>query len=328
MDQADVSALLTELESEAQNALGEPGEVTRRIARLRLVGQETSIEVPVTNELSEAFKDHFKRLYGYAPDPSRAIEVESLRVVVASAEPTHPEPTRPRSSATLPLRRRIEGGLIVEAFSVTVVRDDWTEETAESGALILRQTQSLPSPPLPLGEGGQGGEVPGALELFTRRFESVATEMGEALRRTALSVNVKERLDYSCALLGPSGELVATAAHIPVHLGALGVCVRELIRAKAFVGEQPIIVNHPAFGGSHLPDVTVVSPVYDGGVLLGFVASRAHHAEIGGTRPGSMPPGAKDARRGRCGDPPHALGQGDTHRASHPSPLPHPRPRR
>ena len=188
--------------------------------------------------------------------------------------------------------------MIVEAHSVTVVRPGWSEETSESGALILRQT----TPPLPLGEGGIA-----ALELFTRRFESVATEMGEVLRRTALSVNIKERLDYSCALLGPDGSLVATAAHIPVHLGALGVCVRELIRANAFVGEQPIIVNHPAFGGSHLPDVTVVSPVYSSsleqgrgqgmgsgkGNLLGYVASRAHHAEIGGTRPGSMPPGAR-----------------------------------
>nr|WP_246385799.1 hydantoinase B/oxoprolinase family protein [Armatimonas rosea] len=288
LDQTDLPALLTGLESEALTALGEPGEVTRRIARLRLVGQETPLEVPVIPALADEFQRHFTQLYGYAPDPSRAIELESLRVVVAAArtEPTQPEPTRPRSSATLPLRRRVEGGLIVEAFSVTVVREGWTETTSESGALVLQHS----SPPL--GGGREEDEV-GALELFTRRFESVATEMGEALRRTALSVNVKERLDYSCALLGPDGDLVATAAHIPVHLGALGVCVRELIRAKAFVGEQPILVNHPAFGGSHLPDITVVTPVYDCGVLLGYVASRAHHAELGGTRPGSMPPGAR-----------------------------------
>ena len=292
LDKTDVSALLTELETEARNALGELSEVTRRIARLRLVGQETPLEVPATSALSEAFQEHFKRLYGYAPDPSRAIEVESLRVVVAETrpEPTRPEPTqlsvRPSLQATLPLRRRVEGGLIVEAFSVTVMREGWTETTSESGALMLQHSSPTPN------QGREAEEVV-ALELFTRRFESIATEMGEALRRTALSVNVKERLDYSCALLGPSGDLVATAAHIPVHLGALGGCVRELIRAKAFVGEQPIIVNHPAFGGSHLPDVTVISPVYDSEVLLGFVASRAHHAEIGGTRPGSMPPGAK-----------------------------------
>ncbi|WP_309709543.1 hydantoinase B/oxoprolinase family protein [Armatimonas sp.] len=297
LTQTDVSAILAELETEALNALGEAGEVTRRIARLRLLGQETPLEVPVISALADAFCEHFTQLYGYAPDPSRAIELESLRVVVAR---THPASLVPRS-ATLPLRRRVEGGLIVEAFSVTVVRDGWTETTSESGALILHQKTPLLSR---YREEGQGEEGVGALELFTRRFESVATEMGEALRRTALSVNVKERLDYSCALLGPSGNLVATAAHIPVHLGALGVCVRELIRADAFVGEQPIIVNHPAFGGSHLPDVTVVSPVYSpsfvegrgqgmGSGLLGYVASRAHHAEIGGTRPGSMPPGAK-----------------------------------
>lgn len=135
------------------------------------------------------------------------------------------------------------------------------------------------------------------LELFTHRFAAVARQMGEMLRRTAISTNVKERLDFSCALLDADGELVVNAPHIPVHLGALGLCVRRLRETIAMGPGDVIVTNHPAFGGSHLPDVTVVTPVHEeagtGGGLLGYVASRAHHAEIGGIRPGSMPPGAR-----------------------------------
>ncbi len=131
------------------------------------------------------------------------------------------------------------------------------------------------------------------LELFTQRFAAVARDMGEQLRRTAVSTNVKERLDFSCALLDPDGSLVANAPHIPVHLGALGLCVRELQKAVKFSPGDAVVTNHPAFGGSHLPDVTLVSAVFDDdGEILGYVANRAHHAEIGGSRPGSMPPDA------------------------------------
>ncbi|HVS02574.1 MAG TPA: hydantoinase B/oxoprolinase family protein [Thermoanaerobaculia bacterium] len=147
-------------------------------------------------------------------------------------------------------------------------------------------------------------------ELFTHRFTALAREMGERLRRTAVSTNVKERLDFSCALLDAEGRLVVNAPHIPVHLGALGLCVRRVMSVLPLAPGEVAVTNHPAFGGSHLPDVTVIAPVYEGGVmggrraspqtggdrappLLGWVASRAHHAEIGGTRPGSMPPGAR-----------------------------------
>jgi len=129
------------------------------------------------------------------------------------------------------------------------------------------------------------------LELFTNRFRSVAADMGEMLRRTAVSTNIKERLDFSCALLDAAGELVVNAPHMPVHLGALGLCVRSLMSAVSFAPGDVVITNHPAFGGSHLPDITVVTPVFlPAGELLGYVANRAHHAEIGGAAPGSMPP--------------------------------------
>lgn len=131
------------------------------------------------------------------------------------------------------------------------------------------------------------------LELFTHRFAALARQMGEMLQRTAVSTNVKERLDFSCGLLDAAGGLVVNAPHIPVHLGALGLCVRTVARQLALEPGDVAVTNHPAFGGSHLPDVTVITPVFDEGCLLGYVASRAHHAELGGTRPGSMPPGAR-----------------------------------
>ncbi len=128
--------------------------------------------------------------------------------------------------------------------------------------------------------------------LFSGRFGAVATEMGELLRRMSFSTNVKERLDFSCALLDPLGRLLVNAPHIPVHLGALGLCVRSVVERLPLVAGDVVITNHPGFGGSHLPDVTVFGPIHHKGTLIGYAASRAHHAEFGGLRPGSMPPSA------------------------------------
>jgi 5-oxoprolinase (ATP-hydrolysing) len=118
--------------------------------------------------------------------------------------------------------------------------------------------------------------------------------MGALLQRTAISTNIRERLDYSCAVLDAEGRLISSAPHIPVHLGALGLCVRESVKAVAAGVGDTLITNHPAFGGSHLPDVTLITTVHgEDGSLLGYVANRAHHAEIGGMTPGSMPAGAR-----------------------------------
>lgn len=131
------------------------------------------------------------------------------------------------------------------------------------------------------------------LALFTHRFAAIAGEMGEMLQRTALSTNVRDRLDFSCALLDPQARLVVNAPHIPVHLGALGLCVRQVRKALELRPGDTVVTNHPGFGGSHLPDVTVITPVFAGEALLGYVANRCHHAEIGGSRSGSMPPSAR-----------------------------------
>ncbi|KAH0632322.1 hypothetical protein KY284_035108 [Solanum tuberosum] len=133
------------------------------------------------------------------------------------------------------------------------------------------------------------------LSIFNNRFMGIAEQMGRTLQRTSISTNIKERLDFSCALFGPDGGLVANAPHVPVHLGAMSSTVRWQLKYwgdKLNEGDV-LVTNHPSAGGSHLPDITVITPVFNKGRLIFFVASRGHHAEIGGITPGSMPPFSK-----------------------------------
>jgi len=196
--------------------------------------------------------------------------------------------------------------LIVEERTTTVVEPGWEAARDDAGAIVLRRTGD---------ETGAGiGERPRMIrrELLANRFDAIAEEMGEMLQRTALSTNVKERRDFSCALLDPEGRLVVSAPHIPVHLGAMGLCVRALIAHRELAPGDVVVTNHPAFGGSHLPDVTVVMPVDDeAGVRLGYAAARAHHAEIGGLRPGSMSPEARTLAEEGVVIPPTLIGRGD-----------------
>ncbi|KAD4384817.1 hypothetical protein R6Q59_011033 [Mikania micrantha] len=134
------------------------------------------------------------------------------------------------------------------------------------------------------------------LSIFNHRFMGIAEQMGRTLQRTSISTNIKERLDFSCALFDPDGGLVANAPHVPVHLGAMSSTVQwQLEYWGDNLNEGDVLVtNHPCSGGSHLPDITVITPVFDSGKLVFFVASRGHHAEIGGITPGSMPPFSKN----------------------------------
>lgn len=133
------------------------------------------------------------------------------------------------------------------------------------------------------------------LSIFNHRFMGIAEQMGRTLQRTSISTNIKERLDFSCALFGPDGGLVANAPHVPVHLGAMSstVCWQLKYWGENLHEGDVLVTNHPRAGGSHLPDITVITPVFDNGKLIFFVASRGHHAEIGGITPGSMPPFSK-----------------------------------
>jgi len=134
------------------------------------------------------------------------------------------------------------------------------------------------------------------LSVFAHRFMAIAEQMGRALQKTSVSTNVKERLDYSCALFDAEGGLVANAPHLPVHLGSMSTCVRtqaDLWRGKLKKGDV-LVSNHPMYGGTHLPDITVITPAFSSNQIVFYVASRAHHADIGGILPGSMPPHSRD----------------------------------
>ncbi|QPG74197.1 hypothetical protein FOA43_001521 [Brettanomyces nanus] len=137
---------------------------------------------------------------------------------------------------------------------------------------------------------------PVLLSIFSHRFMDIAEQMGNSLQKTSVSVNVKERLDFSCALFDAEGNLVANAPHVPVHLGSMATCIvaqAEIWKGKLKPGDV-LITNHPSAGGTHLPDITVVTPAFDKGEIIFYVAARAHHADIGGMLPGSMPPNSKE----------------------------------
>ncbi len=347
LEEADAEAVrgwLRELEAEARAAVEGEGvpaaEVVarRRIANLRYVGQESTLAVEAGEEtgLREAFEARYREVYGHRPE-DRPIELESLRVIASSRpeEEEIPETPEPYAAAAAGATRAWLGGgwrdvpvfdraslrpgarlagpaLVFERHSATVVESGWEAAVDGSGALVLvvgnRTSRSVPVP-------CRLSPVPSSVEeeLFTNRFRALVGEMGEQLRRTALSTNVKERLDFSCALLDAEAELVVNAPHIPVHLGALGLCVRRVREAIPLRPGDAVVTNHPAFGGSHLPDVTVITPVFDEAErLLGYVASRAHHAEIGGSRPGSMPPDAASlAEEGVVVPPTYLLERGE-----------------
>ncbi len=174
--------------------------------------------------------------------------------------------------------------LILSESSTLFIEEGWTFVLDKNNNGIIRFANYKRN------EKAKGEEA--RLELFTNRFTAIAEEMGTLLQRTSFSVNVKERLDFSCALLDRDGNLVVNAPHIPVHLGSMGVCVRSVMKEISTKDGDVIITNHPAYGGSHLPDITLIKPVFFKKALIGFVANRAHHAEVGGIRPGSMPSNA------------------------------------
>ena len=184
--------------------------------------------------------------------------------------------------------------IIAAAYHTIVVAPGWTAARHPSGHLVLERRDK----PRTFSACDAAGEPdPVQLEIFHLHFASIAEEMGVALENSAVSTNVRERLDFSCAVFDSGGGLVANAPHIPVHLGAMGECVRQVSRRVSDLAPGDVIVtNDPFLGGSHLPDVTVVTPVFaaETAELLFYTASRAHHAEIGGRRPGSMSPDSKN----------------------------------
>jgi N-methylhydantoinase B len=153
------------------------------------------------------------------------------------------------------------------------------------------------------------------LSIFSSRIEAVCEEMGAVLRRTAFSPNIKDRLDFSCAVFDAQGELCAQAAHIPVHLGSMAYAMRDIVGGIGWSEGDMVVVNDPFLGGTHLPDVTLIAPLFVTGELAGFVANRAHHADIGGNAPGSMPISKSLEEEGIIIPPTHLLRGGELEQA-------------
>ncbi|MCH8979006.1 MAG: hydantoinase B/oxoprolinase family protein, partial [Armatimonadetes bacterium] len=276
---------MSAMEQRARSQLAQEGyaegqtEVRRRTAMVRYTGQEASVSIDFEqpSEIVPKFLERYRQVFGYVPE-GRQIEVVSLRLIASTLE-------EQQSHESFDGGEVLEGPQVVsDAYSTLVIEPGWTAKAGSQGSLMLERTsEASKRPTSPAAER----------ELFTNRFRSIVEEMGAQLQRTAISTNIKERLDYSCAMLDCDGRLIVNAPHMPVHLGALGVSVRE-VTARLDLGPGDVaITNHPACGGSHLPDITLIAPVFgDGEKLLGYVANRAHHAEIGGVAPGSMSPDA------------------------------------
>ena len=318
---AGVEGAFSEMERDLRAAVQAAGVAVgavsaARFLDLRYVGQSSTITVPLPDDGDYAaeFARRHRQLYGFVFS-RRPIEIRAARVEVTGAMPKPPVrrravvPGRPQ-----PLRRTrayfggawrdaavfrrddlrpgdsVEGpAIIVESISTIVVEPGWSAEVSERDDIVLTDQANGSGQSLAVDNAAD----PITLELFNNRFTAIAEQMGVTLQRTSLSTNVKERLDFSCAIFTAEGDLVVNAPHIPVHLGAMSDCVKRLIEAVPELHPGDVLVtNDPYRGGSHLPDVTVVTPVFDtaGSRLLFFTASRAHHAEIGGIVPGSMPP--------------------------------------
>ncbi|MEU8449783.1 hydantoinase B/oxoprolinase family protein [Streptomyces globisporus] len=319
-------AELADRTREALRADGVPDSAITTRARilLRYAGTDAALPVDPDTEaaMAEAFAAAHRARFGFTMDKPVVVETVSVEAtgatdatgtadatdgsapVTGSGPDPHAAAPPPADTVDLyaegrwqraPLHRRaglhvgatVTGpAIIAEDDATTVVDPGWQAEAAPTGHLVL--TRSTPRPE----RTAVGTRVdPVLLEVFNSLFMSIAEQMGVRLENTAHSVNIKERLDFSCALFDAEGNLIANAPHIPVHLGSMGESIKEVLRRNEGTLRPGDVyaVNDPYHGGTHLPDVTVVTPVFDEGKLRFLVASRGHHAEIGGITPGSMP---------------------------------------
>jgi 5-oxoprolinase (ATP-hydrolysing) len=271
-----------------------------RKADLRYVGTENALTI-CASDFTAAFTERHRSLYGYARE-GREIEFVQARVEIRALSDVAPPTVAEFASRDLPPAPvydrdalqpgdRIQGPAVVrEALATIVVDPDFDAQVDGWGNLILSHAAERGA------IQGFGVEAdPVALEIFNSLFMSVAEQMGQVLRLTSVSTNIRDRLDFSCAVFDSEGALVANAPHVPVHLGAMGATVRHLREAWPTMNPGDVYVsNNPYRGGSHLPDITVMTPVFAESATQPsfFVASRAHHADVGGIVPGSMPPQA------------------------------------
>ena len=287
--------------------------ITRRLD-LRYAGSDASIPIDLTSaaDMAATFAARHRALFGY-DRPGTPLELVAARVEATGRDPTPPLPAAPSGAAPAPvrfsdmwtgarlepvpvyLRESLPAGstlagpaLLLDATSTLALDPGWTLTIHPSSAILLthgdsRDNRFTPREP--------AVRRTAELEVYGNLFMSIAEQMGAVLRRTAVSTNIRERLDFSCAVFDREGGLVANAPHIPVHLGAMGETIRSLVGEVAIEPGAVYASNDPTAGGSHLPDITVITPVHDErGELMFFTASRGHHADVGGVTPGSMPP--------------------------------------
>jgi len=291
---------------------------TQRRLHLRYAGTDTALVIAHGGyeEVLRRFEDHHRAQFGFVspekPIVIEAIEVESIGGGASADEPSFDvreadAPVSERSrffsgdrfhdvpvvlrDAMQPGHRLTGPALIMEAIGTIVVEPGWTARMNARQHVELKRHEKLDR------AQSVGTEAdPVMLEIFNNLFMAIAEQMGVTLQATADSVNIKERLDFSCAIFDAEGALVANAPHLPVHLGSMDKSVESVIgqREGKFAAGDVFVINAPYHGGTHLPDITVVTPVFDraGETLLFFVASRGHHADIGGLTPGSASPDA------------------------------------
>ena len=301
----------------AQEIRGDRIRVARHV-HLRYTGTDTFLSVPFGARASmlREFEATYKKRFSFLM-PGRNIIAGSVAVEVIGATDALEEREvkfPPRDGALRPaetvqmfcagrlrkcavyLRENIRPGdsvngpaIIAEQNSTTVIEPGWQAQITPLNHMLMRRVEARPE------QHAIGTRVdPVRLEVFNNLFMSIAEQMGLRLQQTAYSVNIKERLDFSCALFDRDGDLVANAPHIPVHLGSMGDSVKTVMRenAASMRAGDVYVVNDPYHGGTHLPDITVITPVFDreDREIIFFVGSRGHHADIGGITPGSMPP--------------------------------------
>ncbi len=318
----EVKAVIKRLKAETLSELKQQGIAARAAStfarlHLRYAGTDTAliVDFATPEKMQKAFEKAHRAQFGFVT-PEKAIMVEAVSVeAVGGGSRAHERSAKLTEEQPKPLARtkifaggkwrkapvhhrdklkpgqRVKGpALIVEAHNTTVVEDGWGAELTARKHLVLRRVKALPKR---VAIGTKADPV--MLEVFNNLFMSIAEQMGVTLEKTAYSVNIKERLDFSCAVFDQDGQLIANAPHMPVHLGSMDRSVETIIAGNPHMKPGDVyVLNAPYNGGTHLPDITVVTPVFsdDRKAILFYVASRGHHADVGGMAPGSMTPRA------------------------------------
>jgi 5-oxoprolinase (ATP-hydrolysing) len=324
--QPDLAARLHALGRQARADLHHQGVEDGRISlinrvHLRYEGTDSALIVlfDTNDSMQEQFEAAYRKRYSFLM-PAKALIVEAVSVEAvgksdAPSESVEPAPRRVSGLMPHAVVPMYSGGkwrqtnlyqrsatrigdivkgpaIIAEANATTIVEAGWQAEVSLHDHLVLKRIAALPERRA-IGTSAD----PVMLEIFNNLFMSIAEQMGLRLQNTAYSVNIKERLDFSCAIFDADGNLIANAPHMPVHLGSMGESIKTVMRENAgrMHAGDVFMLNDPYNGGTHLPDVTVISPVFDeaGKDILFYVGSRGHHADIGGTTPGSMPPDSR-----------------------------------